>query len=242
MAIRVKEIMNREMFSLHPADSADDALADLIALGITGAPVVDAETRPLGVLSLRDLAGRREGDTAGQLMTRPAAVIRDEDAIAQAGRLLAETGYHRLVVIDGEGRAVGVVSALDVVRGLLGVPAIHPASFPHLDPELGLVWTDDQPLVLGGLEAAPDGPGLIVLVHGGAGVPERVVWAEAAQDVYTRLADMLSTPQTDQPVLAYWLRRGSLRFRAAAVREEDLRRRALHRVRQRERPGTPATA
>jgi CBS domain-containing protein len=234
MAIRVKEIMNREVFSLHPGDSADDALADLVALGITGAPVVDGEGRPLGVVSLRDLAGRREGETAGALMTRPAAVVRDEDPIAEAGRLLAGTGYHRLVVIDGDGRAVGIVSALDVVRGLLGVPAVHPAAFPHLDPELGLVWTDDHPLAQESLEAAPDGPGLIVLVHGGAGIPERVVWAEAAQDVYTRLTDMLSTPQTAQPVLDFWLRRGSLRYRAAAVREDDRRRRALVRVRERE--------
>jgi CBS domain-containing protein len=239
MAITVKEIMNREMFSLHPADSADDALADLIALGITGAPVVDAEMRPLGVLSLRDLAGPRRGDTAGQVMTRPAAVVREEDAIAQAGRLLAQTGYHRLVVIDRDGRAVGIVSALDVVRGLLGVPAVHPAAFPHLDPELGLVWTDDQPLVPDGLEAAPDGPGLIVLVHGGQGLPERVVWAEAAHDVYARLTDMVATPQADQPVLDYWLRRGSLRFRAAAVREEDVRRRALDRVRRRAAGASP---
>jgi CBS domain-containing protein len=238
MAIRVNEIMNREVFSLRPEDSADDALADLVALGITGAPVVDAEARPLGVVSLSDLAGRRAGETAGALMTRPAAVVRDEDPIAQAGRLMAGAGYHRLVVIDGDGRAVGVVSSLDVVRGLLGVPAVHPASFPHLDPELGLVWSDDQPLAQEHLEAAPDGPGLIVLVHGGAGIPERVVWAEAAQDVYARLTDMLSTPQTDQPVLDHWLRRGSLRFRAAAVREEGLRRRALRRVRERESPAT----
>jgi hypothetical protein len=242
MAIRVEEIMNREVFCLRPEDSADDALGDLVALGITGAPVVDGQGRPLGVLSLRDLVGRRRGDTAGEVMTRPAAVVRDIDAIAQAGRLLAASGYHRLVVIDQDARVVGIVSALDVVRGLLGVPAVHPASFPHLDAELGLVWTDDHPLVPGGLEAAPDAPGLIVLSHGEAGVPERVVWAEAAQDVYTRLTDMLATPQTDQPVLAYWLRRGSLRFRSAAVPDEALRRRALHRVRQRAWPAAPIAA
>jgi hypothetical protein len=233
MAIRVVEIMNREVFSLSPGEPADDALADLIALGISGAPVVDEEGRPLGVVSLRDLAGRRHGDTAGQIMTRPAAVVRQEEAIAQAGRVLAQTGYHRLVVVDGEGRAAGVVSALDVLRGLLGLPAVHPAAFPHLDPELGLVWTDEQPLVAGGLEGAPDGPGLIVLTHGAAGIPERVVWVESAQDVYTRLTDMVSGPQTEQPVLAYWLGRGPLRFRAAAVPQADLRRRALERVRRR---------
>jgi CBS domain-containing protein len=233
MAIHVAEIMNREVFRLTPAEPADDALGDLIALGISGAPVVDEEGHPLGVVSLRDLAGSRPGDTAGQLMTRPAAVVREDEAILAAGRLLAHTGYHRLVVIDGEGRVAGMVSALDVMRGLLGLPAVHPASFPHLDPELGLIWTDDQPLVAGGLEAAPDGPGIIVLTHGAAGIPERVVWVESARDVYTRLTDLVSTPQTEQPVLAYWLGRGPLRFRATAVRQEDLRRRALDRIRQR---------
>jgi CBS domain-containing protein len=160
-------------------------------------------------------------------MTRPAAVVHEEAAIASAGRLLAETGYHRLVVVDHHGRAVGVVSALDVVRGLLGVPVVHPASFPHLDPRTGLVWTDDQPLVVDRLEAAPDGPGLIVLIHGGAGVPERVVWAESARNVYARLTDMLSTPQADHPALAFWLNRGPLRFRTAALSEDDLQRRTL---------------
>jgi CBS domain-containing protein len=159
--------------------------------------------------------------------------VPEDEAILAAGRLLAHTAYHRLVVIDGEGRVAGMVSALDVMRGLLGLPAVHPASFPHLDPELGLVWTDDQPLVAGGLEAAPDGPGIIVLTHGGAGIPERVVWVESARDVYTRLTDLVSTPQTEQPVLAYWLGRGPLRFRATAVSQEDLRRHALDRIRQR---------
>jgi CBS domain-containing protein len=233
MAIRVAEIMNREVFSLHPAHSADDALSGLIALGIGGAPVVDEEGRPLGMVSLRDLAGPRHGETAGALMTRPAAVIRAEEPIASAGRLLAQTGYHRLVAIDSEGRVAGMVSALDVLRGLLGLPAGHPAAFPHLDAELGLVWTDDQPLVAGGLEAAPDGPGLIVLTHGAAGVPERVVWVEAAHDVYARLTDMVSTPQTEQPVLAHWLARGPLRFRAASVAPDGLRQRALERLRRR---------
>jgi hypothetical protein len=233
MAIRVAEIMNPEVFSLRATESADDALADLIALEISGAPVVDEDSRPLGVVSLRDLAGRRRGDTSGELMTRPAAVVRSDEAIVSAGRLLAQTGYHRLVVIDGEGRVAGMVSALDVVRGLLGLPAVHPVSFPHLDAELGLVWTDDQPLVADGLEGAPDGPGLIVLTHGAAGVPERVVWVEAAHDIYARLTDMVSTPQGDQPLLAYWLARGPLRFRAAAVAQEHLRRRALDQVRRR---------
>jgi CBS domain-containing protein len=224
MALKVKEIMNRELFSLHAGDSADDALADLLALHITGGPVVDGEGRPLGVVSLRDLARPRAGDTAGEVMTKPATVVHLEASIAEAGRLLAETGYHRLVAVAEDGRAVGLVSALDVVRGLLGIPTAHPASFPHLDPQTGLVWTDDWPLDLEHLEAAPDGPGLVVLTHGGAGRPERTVWAESCHNVFARLADIVSTPRTDHPGLAFWLDRGPLRFRVAPLTEHDWRR------------------
>jgi len=224
MANKVKEIMNRELFSLHAGDSADEALADLLALRITGAPVVDGEGRPLGMVSLHDLAGPRAGDTAGEVMTTPATVVHLEASIAEAGRLLAETGHHRLVVVAPDGVAVGLASALDVVRGLMGIPTAHPASFPHLDAQTGLAWTDDWPLDLEHLEAAPDGPGLVVLTHGGAGVPERTVWAESCHNVYARLADIVSTPQTDHPGLAFWLGHGPLRFRAAYLPEGEWRR------------------
>jgi CBS-domain-containing membrane protein len=43
--------------------------------------------------------------------------------------MLAEHGTHQLVVVDDNGRAIGMVSAVDFVRGLLGVPAEHPHTF-----------------------------------------------------------------------------------------------------------------
>ena len=41
------------------------------------------------------------------------------------------------------------------------------------------------------LAAAADGPGLLVLIHGGPGMAKRIVWAEACDNVRTRLEDML---------------------------------------------------
>ena len=119
-----------------------------------------------------------------------------EAGVGEAARRLARTRYHRLIVVDGGGRAVGMVSALDVIRGLLGLPTPHPASFPHLDHETQFSWTDDLPLELEEIEAAPDGPGIVVLLHGGARVPERLVWAEASESVRGRLREMLTAAQT----------------------------------------------
>lgn len=234
MAATVKEIMNPELFHLRPGDSGEDALHGLLALGIAGAPVLDQDRRPAGMVSLRELAQRRTGQSAGDIMGGPAATVRAEASVIEAGRLLGETGHHRLVVVDADGRALGIVSALDVLRALLDLPVVHPAPFPHLDPAARLVWTDARPLALDAIDAAPDGPGLFALVKGGAGVPEHVVWAESCNDVYARLTDIVSTPQTDQPVLAWWLARGGLRFRAAAAFDPELARAALRRMLGRE--------
>ena len=234
MAERVREIMNPELFHLRPGDSAEDALHGLLAMGITGAPVLDADGRPVGMLSLRELAQRRVGQRAEDVMGRPAATVPDDAAVPEAARRLAETGHHRLAVVDADGKAVGNVSALDALRALLGIPAVHPAAFPHLHAATRLAWTDTRPLVLQELDVAPDGPGLFVISHAGAGRPEHVVWAEASHNVYARLTDILSSPQTDRPILAWWLERGRLRFRAATVDDFEAGRAALHQLLGRE--------
>ena len=233
MSVKVREIMNRELFKVGPNAATSDVLNSILALGITGAPVVDDQGRPLGMVSLRDLVAAT--GTPSDLMTRPAVTIEEDARVAEAGHRLAETGRHRLIVVDAEGRAIGVVSALDVLRGLLGLPITHPAAFPHFDAETRLTWTDDVPLDLGHLDIAPDGPGLLQLVHGGAGLPERVVWVESCENVYTRLTDMLVEPQRDTPILAWWLAQKPLWFRAAAAADPVARRQALDTLRARAR-------
>jgi CBS domain-containing protein len=236
MARKVAEIMNREVFGVRRDDTAQTALDGLLALGISGAPVLDEEGRPVGMVSLRRLAERRAADRAADRMTSAVPLVSPDATIVEAGRRLA-SGSHRLVVVDEQGRAVGVVSALDVVRGLLGVPATHPAAFPHLDTA-GLTWTDELPFEPDSIEVAPDGPGVFALLHGGAGWPERIVWAEASENVYARLMDILSTPQEAQP-LKWWLERPPLRFRAAAVPDISARRQALEALMPHERMSVP---
>jgi CBS domain-containing protein len=228
--------MNPELFSVGPGEPVQSTLAGILGLGITAAPVLDASRRPLGVVSLRDLVGEREGVVAAQRMSSPAVVVREDAGIADAARLVSETALRHLVVVDEAGRAIGMVSAIDVVRALAGLPARHPASFPHLDTKTGLTWTDDIELDAARLDAAPDGPGLLILVHDTPGTPRRIVWVESAANVYTRVADMLSLPQ-ESVELARWLEdRVHLRYRVAVVRNTAaLGQRLVEALREKER-------
>jgi hypothetical protein len=187
MALMVAEVMNPELFSVHEYDRVDDALATLLALGLSAAPVVDAMERPIGMVSWRDLVRPTGGDTIAGRMTRPATTVRKGDSIEAAARLMAEAGLHHAPVVDPAGRLVGFVSMLDAMRGVLGLPAGHPVGFPHYDADTGAVWSDPRPLSEGELDEAPAGPGVLVLIEGGRNQPDRVVWAEATAKVRSRL-------------------------------------------------------
>jgi CBS domain-containing protein len=145
---------------------------------------------------------------------------------------MSRLAIHRLVVTD-ETRAVGVVSALDVMSALLGMPVVHPPAFPHFDRSTGLSWTDEAELSAEGVPRAPDGPGLFVLIEGAPLKPNWLVWTEQTPNVRTRLYELLSAPQ-DDAILARILEGGSgkLRFRAAAVAKEGDRHRAVEKLKE----------
>ena len=216
MARTVQEIMNPEVFGVRPEEKADPTLEAILAFGITAAPVLDEERRPLGVVSLRDLVPANDRH---RYLVSPAATIAATASIADAGRALATSDVHNLVVVDELGRAVGMVSSLDVVRGLLGMPTPHPMTFPHRDEELGVSWTDDRELVRDGVATAPAAAGVLVLREGGAGISDSTVWAEPCTNLRARLDELLDVPQTGNPLLARILQRTGLRFRYARVDE-----------------------
>lgn len=230
MAVIVEEIMNRELFSVRPDEPSEPVLRYLHLLGASGAPVLDDEGKPVGMITLRDFVEPKKGDLVGERMTTPALTVPAKAGIAEAGRRMAEAAYHHLAAIDEHGRAVGFVSALDVVRGLLGLPSAHPRQFPHYDKATGLTWIDDRALSFDHVEAAPAEAGVIVLLHGGPGEPERVVWAETSQDMRARLVDLLAHPEAQRPPLAGWLRAPGMRFRCAAAADAADREHALEAV------------
>ena len=229
----VAELMSRDLFSVTPAEDAEDAVDGLLALAVSDAFVLDDDRRPVGAVSVRDLVGRRPGDRVCDRMSWPALTIPEHARLAEAARLMAMSGRPRLAVVDAAGRAIGVITALDLVRGLAGLPAARPARTPRMNLSAGVVWTDELPLEPAMFRAAPDGPGLLVLIHGWPGISKRVVWAEACDDVRRRLSDVLAAPQAEEPLLAFWLKRPGLRFRAAAARDALVRRETAEELRRR---------
>ena len=231
MSMFVEEIMNRELFSVSPDERANDVLSYVLSLGLSGTPVLDGDGKPVGMISLRDLI-RHPGELVGERMKKPVACVGLRSTIESAARLMSETGYHRLVVVDEDGRAVGILSTVDALAGLTGVPVRHPAVFPHYDAAVGVSWSDPRKLCFDRVEAAPESGGVIMLERNEPGHTGRTVWAEAAGNMRKRLIDMLSVPREQPPVLSHWLREGSLEFRTAGLNDAAARGEALERLRE----------
>jgi CBS domain-containing protein len=121
----VHDIMNAKLLYIGESDRPSLARRYILEFGVTAVPVLDETHRPVGVVSLRDLD--RDGDTVEPSST--VCTVKDTDTVEEAARKLAETDFHHLVVVDAKGVAVGMVSAVDFLRAMLGLEPRHPKAF-----------------------------------------------------------------------------------------------------------------
>jgi hypothetical protein len=227
----VQEIMNRELLTVGPETSAQEARELLSGFAIGAAPVVDESRCLLGLVSVRDLLDAT-GPVAGH-MTRPAMCIGASATVSAAARQLAQSDRHHLVVVDAAGVPVGMVSTLDALRALMDLPAHHPKRFPHWDEGTQTCWTDDWLLEEDNSARAPDGPGVLAIATGHLGEPDALVWAELCSSVRARVRELTTSPEKQQHALARVLCLRGLRFRAAASNDEAVGARILSVLRDR---------
>jgi CBS-domain-containing membrane protein len=120
----VSDIMNPKLLYIRDGDRLALTKAKILEFGVTAVPVLDEGHRPIGVVSLRDLLHAGEAQPSS-----PARVIEESLSIEEGAKALAQSGVHHLVVVDSRGVATGMVSAMDFLCALTGVPVQHPMAF-----------------------------------------------------------------------------------------------------------------
>lgn len=146
-----RDLMSRPVKRLTSSTTVRDAAAFLVRHGISGAPVIDARGRWLGVFTQRDLArhvqnrivpmhrdrtlesrepveGAEPGNLGAtpvkELMTRGLFTVFPDASFEEVVRTMVSFGIHRVFVIDeGTGELEGVITTMDVLRGLVGAKA-----------------------------------------------------------------------------------------------------------------------
>jgi CBS-domain-containing membrane protein len=156
VAMKVYEVMTREVITARPDTSIHDAAQLMATYGVSGLPVVDQRGTVVGILSEGDLILRQRtperrpwwrsffsdsealareyrkavGMTAGEVMTRAVVCVSPDLSIEAAASILDARRIRRLPVVS-HGRLVGVVSRGDLIKVLAnGVVAPDPAVAP----------------------------------------------------------------------------------------------------------------
>jgi CBS-domain-containing membrane protein len=121
--LTVRDIMTANVASVRAEDTVYDVADMLSVLAISGAPVRDRAGKFVGVVTQSKLAnprlhsGEREPLVEDVMSAGVLSVLADQPALAAASALV-QHDIHRIFVVDDEGRLVGVVSSLDIVRAV----------------------------------------------------------------------------------------------------------------------------
>ena len=122
----VADFMTIDPIVISPAARIEDAERLLELYDVTGLPVVDEDGTLVGVISQTDLLRgggdlhsairqRYTGLRVGDLMSTPAITVDISTPLEDAARLMRDEKIHRVVAVDGHGRAIGVLSSMDFV-------------------------------------------------------------------------------------------------------------------------------
>lgn len=137
MDVSVKHWMSGDPVSLEPTASGLEALELMVDRGIRHLPVVDAERRVVGVVTIDDLRGalpfavsqrsapsRDERQLArefpvSEIMTHAPVTLTEESSLEEAASAMAERGIGCLPVVDADGHLAGLVSETDLLHALV---------------------------------------------------------------------------------------------------------------------------
>jgi len=143
----VADVMTRDVYAVAADTSLDTAARLLTTRRISGCPVVSGSGRPIGVVTLADLADpdrdrserdgyplyyrvidghRREQSDGAALGTGCVAdvmspfvlSVASSASLREAGRVMLSDGVHRLLVVE-DGSLVGIVTSSDLLRGFV---------------------------------------------------------------------------------------------------------------------------
>lgn len=143
MSAKVRDVMTTRVVAVRKNATFKDMAALLTEYRVSAFPVLDDETKVIGVVSEADLLskealvadmgsqaawlGRIEGSpyhdefakaaavTAADLMTKPPVVVTPDEPVASAARLMYHGRVKRLPVVGEKGQLIGIVSRADVL-------------------------------------------------------------------------------------------------------------------------------
>lgn len=126
--LTVREYMTPNPVTFSPDTDVFAAIRELISRKITGAPVVDAKGKLVGMFSELDclritLEACYHEEMPGRItefMSKDFRAVDGETSIAEVAELFTKSNLRQFPVVE-EGHLIGVISRVDILKALLKV-------------------------------------------------------------------------------------------------------------------------
>jgi len=118
--MKVADCMTRSVITLKPHDTILDASKKMNEHGIGFIPITNNDNTPVGVVTDRDIIirgiaqGKKENSKLEDIMSTNVITIKPDDEVGLAAHLMSDHQIRRLVVVDDEGKLVGVLALGDL--------------------------------------------------------------------------------------------------------------------------------
>lgn len=116
-SVRAYDIMTKDVLTVTPDMSKDEARDLLFQNGIHGVPVVDHSGRLVGMVSMVDVAGKL-GTRVLHIMEHNPVTASEDTSVEEIASLMLTRNVRRVPILR-QGRLVGIVGAGDIIRAFL---------------------------------------------------------------------------------------------------------------------------
>lgn len=123
----ISSVMSTELVTVSEKTSVIEAIGLLMKHNITGLPVVDKKSRPVGIVSEKDMLrlvykfktksydSETRNMTVGDVMTTDIVTFDVNDRLSDVCKCLMENGFRRVPILS-DGILVGVISRKDLLQ------------------------------------------------------------------------------------------------------------------------------
>ncbi len=123
--MKVQEIMTMDPATCRPDTPLQECAKQMVDCDCGALPVVDAQSKPVGIVTDRDITCRvvAQGKNPLELtvqaaMTPQVVTVSPEMNAEDCSELMEEKQIRRAIVVDDAGKVVGIVAMADLVRAL----------------------------------------------------------------------------------------------------------------------------
>lgn len=122
---KVSEVMTKVLFTISKDMTVSQALSDMARESLS-CLVIAQDDRPVGILTERDVARLLvdRGDIwelkVEEVMSSPVHTLSKQTPVHEVAKIMQQEKIRRVVVVDEDGKIVGLTTQSDIVKGLQG--------------------------------------------------------------------------------------------------------------------------